>query len=738
MAVNYYDDYSFTDTDKPSMPSSILGQTVTTRTNGLATSSWVKTLNQNSWTKTYTFYDEKARSIREYSKNYLGGTTIIDSELHFSGIPLKTVGTHKKLATDTPVTITNNFEYDHASRLKKQTQQINNDPVETIAINTYDGIGMLMKKEVGGKSNPLQKVDYTYNVRGELTNINDVNSNLGSSSDNDLFAYKLNYENPVEGTANVSQLFNGTITQSIWRNKITDEKQAYSYEFDKLNRIASAQYRKGTNLSNDASKFTLSGISYDKDGNIKTLQRTGTSGQIDNLTYNYETVGVETNKLVDVVDTSNNSEGYKDTNASGNNYTYDSNGRLTADQNKGISSIAYNHLDLPDRITFTNGNYVEIVYDASGNKLEKLYVTSGGTTKTLYINGFQYQDNQLQFFGNSEGYTYKDGSSYRYAYIYTDHLGNNRLSYSDTNGNGTISTSEIFSKTDYYPFGLKHKGYNDVVSSNGNSVAQKFGYNGKELNEELGLEWHDFGARNFDASLGRWMNLDPLAEKMRRHSPYNYAFNNPIFWVDPDGMEPCADGENCEETKKEEEPDQEQEKPKEITQEDIDKIIEGLPEDFNTGDMLNAIVNALNENENATIKGSTIKSIGEKKANEQLEKLDPNNPEDAKKIKLIKDGLDSSNDIFNQIDRIDKNGDSMKIVPTGKKVKINIPGATSVIIDKNNSIDIVNQSSGSLELKIKGIKVNLVGSIKSVKISSTGIIINDGKGLIGKKAGIKF
>jgi RHS repeat-associated protein len=95
-------------------------------------------------------------------------------------------------------------------------------------------------------------------------------------------------------------------------------------------------------------------------------------------------------------------------------------------------------------------------------------------------------------------------------------------------------------RINFYPFGLKHKGYNNVVSSNGNSVAQKFGFGGKELNEELGLEWMDFGARNYDASLGRWMNLDPLAEQMRRHSPYNYAFDNPIYFIDPDGMAPIG------------------------------------------------------------------------------------------------------------------------------------------------------------------------------------------------------
>ncbi|AUC16620.1 hypothetical protein BTO06_16345 [Tenacibaculum sp. SZ-18] len=237
---------------------------------------------------------------------------------------------------------------------------------------------------------------------------------------------------------------------------------------------------------------------------------------------------------------------------------------MISDANKGITSIEYNHLNLPTKVSMgsigktgtTLTGTIDYVYDATGVKLSKKVTELIGSRPpaiiTQYAGNHIYENGNLQFFNHAEGYTQPviaSGStaisSFDYVYQYKDHLGNIRLSYTDVNGDGVITAStEIIEEKNYYPFGLQHKGYNSDYSGIGNSTAEKFSFGGKELNQELGLEWHDFGARNYDASLGRWMNIDPLAEQMRRHSPYNYAFNNPIYFIDPDGMAPMDWYEN--------------------------------------------------------------------------------------------------------------------------------------------------------------------------------------------------
>jgi RHS repeat-associated protein len=212
---------------------------------------------------------------------------------------------------------------------------------------------------------------------------------------------------------------------------------------------------------------------------------------------------------------------------------------MTSDVNKGITSIVYNHLNLPEKIVFNNQDpmftnhpkSIIYTYDATGVKQTKtVYNGSPVGVITDYAGNYIYENGML-YMVHPEGYVVKNGTNFSYIYQYKDHLGNIRMSYKK---NG--ASLEIVKENNYYPFGLEHQGYNYIVSSSATAIDQKYKYNGKEYQDELGLNLYDYGARNYDPALGRWMNIDPLAEQYRRWSPYNYCVDNPIRFVDPDGM----------------------------------------------------------------------------------------------------------------------------------------------------------------------------------------------------------
>ncbi|MEG1026780.1 MAG: DUF6443 domain-containing protein [Flavobacterium sp.] len=536
LTVNYYDNYNYP--NAPAVPSQIEDQLVLSNVKSLATGSWIRTLETASslaGETTTTFYDDKARPIRTYLQNHLAGYTITDSKLDFTGKNLYTISKHKRTSGSIELTIREEFTYSPQDRLLTHTHQVNGGAVQLIASNTYDAMGQLISKNVGNSTgNPFQKVDYKYNVRGWLTGINEIDNLQNNTDPEDLFAFKINYDKPETQITDVDPLYNGNIAETFWRTDSDDLERSYGYQYDKLNRLKSAIYQK-SKLTTDCYNESMS---YDKNGNIRFMNRNGDydpqlgSNIIDRLVYGYKD---NTNQLLKVTDNGNNSSGFNDLNTTGDDYGYDANGNMTSDKNKGITNIAYNQLNLPKKITFGTGNTIEYIYNAAGQKLSKIVADTGTATTTDYLGGFQYKNNNLEFFPTAEGYVKNTDGVLSYVFQYKDHLGNIRVSYAK---NPQTQVLEIIEENNYYPFGLKHKGYNDVLATN-----NKYKYNGKELQDELGLGFYDYGARNYDPALGRWMNIDPLAEISRRFSPYTYAVNNPVYFIDPDGMSAVgADG----------------------------------------------------------------------------------------------------------------------------------------------------------------------------------------------------
>jgi RHS repeat-associated protein len=536
LTVNYYDNYTIP-TVTPATTVEV--QTVATMVKGLATGSWTRVPTTTTEVKaetSYTLYDYKYRPIRSYTTNYLGGYTYTDSKLDvFSGQLQYTIQKHKRTVNNAELTVKDTFTYTQQDRLIQHTHQINGGAEQLLAENTYDELGQLISKKVGNTSaTPLQKVDYSYNIRGWMTAINSIaNLNVGTDPA-DLFGFKLNY-NIVEGSATAAnKLYNGNIAETFW-STATDGGfvRNYGYKYDQLNRLKDATYQK----SGQVTGMYNENLSYDKNGNIMNLSRYGDRDeqylpiQIDNLGYNYAT---NSNKLMSVVDNSNNTSGFKDGNTTGDDYVYDGNGNMTVDKNKNITAITYNHLNLPTKIIFPTGNIVYF-YTASGQKVQKVVTENTTVTTTDYLGGYQYKNTVLQYFPTTEGYVkntpVSGANTYSYVYNYTDHLGNTRLSYTKDTTTGSL---KILEESNYYPFGLMHKGYNNLVSTN--NPAEKLLFNGKELQDELNLNTYDFGARMYDPSYVRTPTQDPLAEKFYSYSSYSLFNNNPIFFTDPTGM----------------------------------------------------------------------------------------------------------------------------------------------------------------------------------------------------------
>jgi RHS repeat-associated protein len=489
---------------------------------GRVTGTRVKVLNTNVWLTTTNYYDDRYRVIqtrRDLFDDSNGGKETTCILYDFEG---KTKQTKQNQTFGTVTTTVDKwFTYDHAGRLTKTEQEINGANHVVLSQMIYNEIGQLTQKKLHGG---IQNVDYSYNIRGWLTQINDPEAPA-----DDLFTMKLLYnDNSTLSGLSSEKQFNGNIAGIIWNSKDQNNnytRRGYGFIYDAVNRLNNSDYGEGTNFTAAADQYNEYDISYDANGNINTLKRNNNTGLIDNLTYTYTNSNIS-NQLDNVSDASGNSNGFKD--VSGSDYSYDTNGNLKKDANKSFIGIDYNFLNLPNLLTKDVNNKIGYIYDASGNKLCKMVTSGGATTNRYYAGIFEYNSNKtLSLLQTDEGLVEVtlDASNnpvFNYQYYLKDHLGNIRAMF---NTSGTL-----IQRTDYYPFGMTSDAY---CSSTDN----KYLYNGKEKQNELALDWYDYGARFYDPQIGRWHSVDPNAAKFPRESPYIYCSNNPIIYIDPDGQE---------------------------------------------------------------------------------------------------------------------------------------------------------------------------------------------------------
>ncbi|SCW74419.1 DUF6443 domain-containing protein [Mucilaginibacter sp. NFR10] len=516
----------------------------------------------NIWLTKVTFYDKRGNPIQVQSNNQLSYTamfTLTDKKTtvpDFTGAPQIT-----KTSVQAPsgtTSVQTNFTYDHMYRVTAIDQYYNGSAtVSHVATYSYNELGQVYQKKLApvSASSYLQSVDLRYNIRGQLLSIN--NSKLSNDSGqtngdtNDLFGMQLLYEK-VDANLGNTGYYNGKLSAIKWMSRDgsnnSSYERAFKYYYDGLNRDTAAVYAERTTAGTGAFSITHGWdedrITYDLNGNIKTLYRnattqgTGGHSTIDNLTYTYD--ANSPNQLKTVSDASGNTTGFM---GGSGTYTYDGNGNLTNEPYKGLSAISYNVLNRTDQISFSSSanRFIKYAYSASGILIRKQqYDNVGGVatlqTTTDYIDGFVFTTAgagtaALQYFNMPEGRVLNNAGTLSQEFTIADQQGNVRIAFDNTGTGGTAKTRQ---ENSYYAFGMIMPG--STVATPGNP--NKNLYNG-------GSEWqNDYGNlpdyyqtfyRNYDAALGRWIGVDPKGESAESMTGYQYAGNNPAMMNDPMG-----------------------------------------------------------------------------------------------------------------------------------------------------------------------------------------------------------
>ena len=417
LSVQYYDDYDW-DKAGHDFISSTAYPHASNILQGTLTGSKVNILGTSQYLTNIIYYDDQGRVIQGHCQNQLSGWDVVDNEYNFLNQLTKSIRTHN--TSSTSMLITQRLNYDDNGRLLDLFEKVDNEEEITIAHFTYNALGQLIKKSLHNiasvNNSFLQNIDYRYNIRGWLTNINtaDLLADGQINTDNDDVFGEEMYYNEI-GTINTGfdfvPQYNGNIAAIRFKTSApelgmsnTDPINAYTFRYDDMNRLtagyyASADYLNPTEHNQELNKYTEK-QSFDMMGNVMHIDRYNGLSKIDDLTFTYGSGG---NKLTNVSDaaTDHLPQDFLDVSGNGIEFLYDANGNSLYDYNKDLQT-SYNFLNLPVQVQHsasgTSGN-IQYTYDASGRKLSK---TIDGVV-TQYVSGIEYENGAITSIATNEG-----------------------------------------------------------------------------------------------------------------------------------------------------------------------------------------------------------------------------------------------------------------------------------------------------------------------------------------------
>ena len=448
----YYDDYSYagslpyttTDITKPQALSNLYAEALPSVaskiTRGLVTGIKTQVDYTGQFLMTSTYYSDKARIIQTHADNMRGGKDITNSLYDFSGKLLSSYLRHTNpLSTVTPqTTLLTMYHFDAGGRVDSVKKRLNDNVAlqQTVSVIDYDELGQLNNR----KLSTVETLNYEYNIRGWLRSINKAFVNtLGSTAN--WFGQELSYDYGF-GKGE----YNGNIAGAKWKSRSDGLGRSFGYDYDNANRITTANFNQqnagSSAWAQNLVNFSVSGLSYDVNGNILSMKQLGMNGvaiqTIDSLKYGYI---ANSNRLNFVTDKRNDALSklgdFKEINNNETqDYWYDPSGNAAMDKNKNIDSIFYNHLNLASIIYVKGKGNIYYQYKGTGEKVTKIVVDTSvvpnKVTTTHYINELVYEQDTLQYISHEEGRirpVYKTGQPVNYAYDYfiKDHLGNVRM-----------------------------------------------------------------------------------------------------------------------------------------------------------------------------------------------------------------------------------------------------------------------------------------------------------------------